>query len=131
MFARRYHHKMDRIVLERWSKLREFPIDWKKDIPEFGMVIWDFEIPLAIGFLRSMEEDFAFLDSYMTNPEAPALLRDAALDLLTLTLISEAKDLGWKHLFAYTRELNIMNRLVKFGFKKMPHTMMSMTLGEK
>lgn len=131
MRARRYTNKEDRPIIALWAEKRAVNIQFQYDIPEFGLVVSDSGNPIAIGFLRHIEGNGAFLDSFITNPREGAVIRDKALDFLTDKLIEEAKDMGWRFLMAYTVEERIIERAIKHGLNKMTHTLLSMKLEGK
>lgn len=56
------------------------------------------------------------LDGLVTDPEAPAPLRDKAIDLVVAKVFGIAKELGIKGLMAHTRDNNTLYRSLKFGF---------------
>lgn len=72
---------------------------------------------IAIAGFRLMEGELCFIDSMATNQEVPGEQRNEALDKLTVEILSMAKKLGFKKIFATTVEDCIIKRAEKHGFK--------------
>jgi hypothetical protein len=66
--------------------------------------------------LRLMEGDICFIDSMATNQSFESPIRHEALDLITKHLLDIAKSLGFKKIFAYTKEDCIIERAERHGF---------------
>lgn len=71
---------------------------------------------IAIAGFRLMEGDLCFIDSMATNQEVPGELRNEALDKLTIEILCMAKKLGFKKIFATTKEDCIIKRAERHGF---------------
>ena len=71
---------------------------------------------IAIAGFRLMEGEVCFIDSMATNQEVDGKLRNEALDKLTVEILSMAKNLGFKRIFATTVEDCIIKRAEKHGF---------------
>jgi ribosomal protein L9 len=72
---------------------------------------------VAIAGLRLMEGEVCFIDSMASNQNFESTVRHEALDLLTQTILDLAKNLGFKKIFATTREECIIERAERHGFK--------------
>lgn len=96
--------------------------------PKHGVVAWDHERAIAVGFLRYCE-GIGMLDTFVTNPAASSEARDKALDVVVAALLNKAQELKIDGVFAHSLEANILLRSNKFGFKKMPHTLIGLKLG--
>jgi len=72
---------------------------------------------VAIAGLRLMEGEVCFIDSMASNQNFESTVRNEALDLLTKTILDLAKSLGFKKIFATTREECIIKRAERHGFK--------------
>jgi N-acetylglutamate synthase-like GNAT family acetyltransferase len=71
---------------------------------------------VAIAALRLMEGEICCIDSMATNPNFESTIRHEALDCLTKTILELAKNLGFKKVFAYTKEPSIIERAERHGF---------------
>lgn len=83
---------------------------------------------VAMGFLRMVEGHRAQIDDLVTNPEREPEARDKAINLVALTLLSTAKDLGIKYVIAYSKDEHTIKRSEKFGLKKLPQTLLAVNL---
>lgn len=81
-------------------------------LPKIGMI----EPGVAAGFLYQTDSTIAWLESFVTNPEASSSERNVALDRITSALIHEAKKLGFTILMVYSRVPSITDRAREFGF---------------
>jgi hypothetical protein len=91
------------------------------DLPKFGLIAIENNIPIAAGFLREVEGDYAMLDSYITNSSVDGALRNKALDLITSKLMKIAEHNNVVKLIAFTKSESIFNRSLKHGFNASPH----------
>ena len=78
-------------------------------------VVYKDEI-VAMAGLRLMEGDICFIDSMATNQSFESPIRHEALDLITKHLLDIAKNLGFKKIFATTKEDSIIQRAERHGF---------------
>lgn len=101
--------------MEQVNKFMPFPVT-ASELPghTFCAVIKD-EI-VAIAGLRLMEGDICCIDSMATNQTFESTIRNEALDSLTRQLLDVAKNLGFKKIFAYTKENCIIDRATRHGF---------------
>jgi N-acetylglutamate synthase-like GNAT family acetyltransferase len=72
---------------------------------------------VAMAALRLMEGDVCFIDSMATDPKVEGKIRHEALDKLTDTILELGKNLGFKRIFATTKEECIVERAKRHGFK--------------
>jgi N-acetylglutamate synthase-like GNAT family acetyltransferase len=72
---------------------------------------------IAIAGFRLMEGEICFIDSMATNQKWPGEIRNIALDELTIKILDTAKSLGFKKIFATTKEDCIVRRAEKHGFR--------------
>lgn len=98
------------------NKFMPFPVT-AEELPghTFCAVVKD-EI-VAIAGLRLMEGDLCFIDSMATNQTFESTIRHEALDCLTKQLLDIAKNLGFKRVFATTKEDCIIKRAERHGFR--------------
>jgi len=101
--------------MEQVNKFMPFPVT-ASELPghTFCAVIKD-EI-VAIAGLRLMEGDVCFIDSMASNQTFESTIRHEALDMLTNQLLDIAKTLGFKKIFATTKEDCIIKRAERHGF---------------
>jgi len=71
---------------------------------------------VAIAGLRLMEGEVCYIDSMASNQNFESTVRHEALDLLTKTILDLARNLGFKKIFAHTREDCIVKRAERHGF---------------
>lgn len=84
------------------------------EAPKAGYIVMDeFNFPVAAGFLRKCEGNYAFIDGFITNPCHPPEIRNKALDLLTKRLVRRAKG---RKILAFTTDNCILTRAKKHGF---------------
>ena len=72
---------------------------------------------IAIAGLRLMEGEVCFIDSMATDQSVEGAKRHEALEELTKGLLDMAKNLGFKKVFATTKEECIVERAKRHGFK--------------
>jgi hypothetical protein len=111
-----------------WMKLRGMSLKLIDELPEIGTIAIYKELGIAAAFLRKVEPNFALIDNLITNPEALAHLRHEAIDECIKSVIEKAKKLKIEKLFAYTIEPTVLERSVKYGFEKLPHTLIGVSL---
>jgi len=97
-------------VIQHWFGTRG---DAVAKLPPTGFIVDG----VAACFLTKTDSGVAFLEAYVTNPEAPAAARSDALDQLTARLIEEARDCGFSSLVALTIDRGLCARAVeRHGF---------------
>lgn len=99
-----------------------------KDLPghTFCAIVKDKIIAIA-GF-RLMEGEICFIDSMATDQGVPGVIRNEALDALTKEILSMAKKLGFKKIFATTAHECIIQRAEKHGFNVVDQKVISREL---
>ena len=95
---------------------RDMGAELGSDIPEFGLIAFEGEKPVAAGFIRQIEGNYAMLDSFISNPDIEYAIRDRALDLITRKLIEVAKRNNVRKLFAFSEHTGIIDRAIRNGF---------------
>jgi hypothetical protein len=68
---------------------------------------------VAAGFLYQTDSDVALLEGYVTNPKASSTERHQALDGITQKLLESAADLGFRTVWAITKDAGISLRAQK------------------
>ncbi len=115
--------------MEAMLLARDLPKSAMLELPEHGYIYFDETRPVAAGFLRRCEKGLAMLDNYISSPSEAPELRDKAFDLITKTLIEDAKKLDITTLLAFSVEQNVLIRAMKHGFEATPHIMAMMKVG--
>lgn len=114
--------------IEHWLALRNLPLTGAEDLPKIGLMVTHDERLVACGFLRKCEGKYLLLDSYCTNPQVSAELRNQALDILTESLILLAKSQDCKQILAYTQDQNTIKRATKHGMTATSHHVLVLVL---
>ena len=83
---------------------------------------------VAIAGLRLMEGEICYIDSMASNQSFESTVRHEALDMLTKTILDLAKTLGFKKIFAHTRETCIVERAERHGFNLVKQKIISREL---
>lgn len=125
-----YNPEEHKNIIATWLKDRGMDSGMVADLPEIGYVAYMLHIPIAAGFLRKVEGNFALLDSLITDPVAPANVRDKAIDLVVNDLIGRAKIEKMSKLIAFSVDKNTILRSSKHGFVGLPHSVISLSLKE-
>ena len=96
-----------------YHKRNQTPVSFDS-LPQFGYIVPG----VACGFLVQTDSDNAFMEGFVTNPEAEN--RFDAIDAIAKKLIEVAKELGYKNIFAMTNHPIVMaacrdNEFVSIG----------------
>ncbi len=103
------------------------PIDYA-DLPKIGYIAFLGKQPVAAGFLRRLEPNYAQLDTFLSNPLFGSQIRHLAIDMVASTLIQEAKDLELKGILVMTKDQGILSRAKDKGFHIIEQTLLGKTL---
>lgn len=121
--------KVDIFEVSRLFELQNSTEFHGKSIPEIGFIVRNSDgMAIAAGFLRRVEGNIAQIDSYVTNPQASAEDRHNAIDLLTQTLMTTARNLSLSGLIVITQVQSIADRALKLGFKVNTHVVLGLKL---
>lgn len=115
-------------VLCSWLETRDMDSALIQELPKIGYIVLDGENPIAAGFLRQCEGYNGILDSFISDPTAPAEDRDKAMDLLLNRLINHSKKVGIKLLIGFTVDSFTLSRAKKFGMCATPFTTLVLPL---
>lgn len=118
----------DTSTIKEWLLLHRMDPSLAEDLPEIGFVAFEGQTPVAAGFLRKMEGASAQIDSVITYPFAEAKLRHTAINMIVTALIAYAKENGIESLIAFSTDAHTLERAKRFGFRHLPHTVMSLKL---
>jgi hypothetical protein len=114
--------------LADWLKLRGMSAEGSTNLPELGLILIDTGCPVAVGFLRRVEGNYALLDSLCTNPAVLPEIRDKSLDYLVKELIKLARREGITAITATSVDPNTLTRSLKHGFIAQPHTTITLVV---
>lgn len=116
-------------IIHRWLRKRHLPLSLAYELPKLGLIVSHENIPIASLFLRRLENcSYAMVDSLLTDPDQPAALRDAAIDLGVEALIAKAKLHEISKLMATTIDAHTLVRSLKHGFQKISTEVIALDL---
>lgn len=115
-------------VLAEWFQARDLDSNLLNDVPLTGAVAFCYEKPVAIGFLRYVEGQYALIDGLVTDPAALPDVRDKAIDELVRHLVLMAKRSGTRRIMAHSVDKNTILRSQRHGFETLPDTMIALNL---
>jgi hypothetical protein len=116
--------------IAHWLEQRGMETNLSK-LPENGILVCHSDRPVAAGFIRKCEGNFAIFDSMVTNPQVHGSIRDESMDALFEGLIALAKDLNISKIIGFTIDENTLVRSQKFGFERTPYALMSIDMDKK
>jgi hypothetical protein len=112
MECREYQaHDYEQIT--RWYKRRALVSPVPGYLPKTGFIVDD----IAAGFLYLTDSRLGILDCFISNPTSEQDERDAALNLITKSLLTAAVNLECKAIKADTQSRAIAKRAMNHGFK--------------
>lgn len=109
--------------IEEVNKFLPFQVK-SADLPGHTFVAIVKDKIVAMAGLRLMEGEVCFIDSMASNSLFEGAVRHEALDNLTKTILELAKNLGFKKIFATTKENCIVERAERHGFNVSPETIL-------
>lgn len=122
------HHM---VTLKDWLVGHKMNVNLADELPEFGFIALHDNEYFAAGFIRRIEGSrSAFLENLIANPTKVGKARSLGIDCVVAAIISKCHELNIKQLLAYTIDRGTIRRSERFGFKKLPHAMLGLKLGE-
>jgi hypothetical protein len=115
-------------IINEWLRKRKSPEVSLEELPAVGFVAGYQDNWIAAGFLLQTENGHAIIDSLASNPDFDGHSRHVAIDLVVQAIISSAKTLGLTSLLAYTVDVGTLERALRHGFAKLPHTLIALDL---
>lgn len=118
------------LLLEMHEK-RNFALNTEitmRDLPKIGFIALMGKQPIAAGFLRRVEPNYAQLDTFLSNPYFGSQIRHIAMSKIVDSLLEEAKDLDLKGIVAFTKDQSIINRAKSNGFSIIEQTILGKAL---
>lgn len=107
----------------RGIELHEIPL------PKIGFIVGTTETgPIALGFLRRSEGHLGILEWFITNPSIESALRNDALDLLIVRLISSAKRRKLYKIMGHVQDENALMRAKRHGFSEVSQNIVALSV---
>jgi hypothetical protein len=113
--VRSYDESLDYEMLIAWLAPRNqwYPKDW---FSNYGFIVENLGVGAAAGFLYLTNSGRAYIEDFITNPEAELEDRSEAIDLLVYTIEKTAKHLGFKYLIGASYHSGIIAKAKRHGF---------------
>ncbi len=115
-------------IINEWLKKRKSPEVNLEELPAVGFISGYQGQWIAAGFLLQTENGHAIIDSLVSNPDFDGHSRHVAIDLVVEAIIASAKTLDLTSLLAYTVDEGTLERALRHGFAKLPHTLIALDL---
>ena len=107
----------DKAAIARWAK--------KLNSEQQPMPYNTFVVPgVAAMGLRFIDEQYALIDSMITNPLCTSQSRHAALDSLYAAVFECIDSKGISGVLGFTVHADALERAKRHGFKPLPHTVL-------
>ncbi len=107
----------DKVSIGRWLK--------KLNSEQQPMPYNAFVVPgVAAMGLRFIDEQYALIDSMVTNPHCSSSVRHKALDSLYNHIFKCIDSMGISSLIGFTVHGDALERAKRHGFKVLPHTVL-------
>lgn len=87
-----------------------------KLLPKIGFIAYLGEQPIAAGFLRRLEPNFAQIDTLVSNGHFGSRIRHEGVKIVVDSLINEAKRLKLSGIIALTKDTGTLTRAEDIGF---------------
>jgi len=117
--------------LQEMHELRDHALGVKltlQDLPKIGYIAFLGKQPVAAGFLRRIEPNYAQLDTFLSNPYFGSQVRHEAMTKIIDSLIADANELNLKGILAITADQSIKNRALALGFGVIEQTLFGKVL---
>jgi hypothetical protein len=96
-----------------------------QDLPKIGYIAFLGKSPVAAGFLRRVEPNYAQFDTFLSNPYFGSQIRHLAMSLVTEELLRDSKELGLRMVLAITSDDSILSRAKDNGFEIINQTLLA------
>ena len=123
-----YHFK-DLVLMHRLQESRIADILEEETVPAYGWIAYNGSIPVAAGFLRLIEGGYAQIDTLVSNPTTPSVVRHKAISQIVNNCVEDARWMRLKGIVSYTRDESVLKRAIAIGFQAMPDIVISLNLG--
>ena len=104
-------------MVKQWCRSRKLPITMLQLLPTHGVIVPD----VAVAFLYRTDSKIAYVDGFVSNPEATVVSRTEAFDAITIALEVLARRLGFSHLWVFTRRNGVVALAGRHGFETDDH----------
>ncbi|MEQ1874254.1 MAG: hypothetical protein ABL953_11055 [Ilumatobacteraceae bacterium] len=104
---------MHRSMVKQWCRSRKLPTTMLQLLPRHGLIVPD----VAVAFLYQTDSKIAFVDGFMSNPDASMDDRLSAFDAITEGLEVLARRLGFKHIWVFTTRKGVVAQAERHGWK--------------
>jgi len=86
------------------------------------------DAPIAAGFLRRVEGNYAQIDTLVSNPYFGSVIRHDGIKLVVDQLFEDAKALDVQTIIAFTGDEGILQRSKLLGFQVIPQQLIGIAL---
>lgn len=104
-------------MVKRWLRSRKLPTTMLQLLPKHGVIVAD----VAVAFLYQTDSRIAYVDGFMSNPEATLDARVDAFDEIAIALDELGRRLGFSHLWVFTRRDGVVALGRRHGFETDDH----------
>ncbi len=112
------------IEVRRWNKEKDFNQVWAWGLqynedyrielfPDVGFIVDG----VAAYFLYQTDSKVCWLENMVSNKKADPKIKDEAIQKISIAILQEAKDLGFKVAYATTDNVSVIKRAVTLGAK--------------
>lgn len=99
-------------MVKQWCRARKLPTAMLEVLPPHGVIVPD----VAVAFLYQTDSPIAFVDGFMSNPEANIAARSLALDEIAIELERLARLLGFRHLWGFALRPETVTLAARHGW---------------
>lgn len=103
---------------ERWFKERQAEMPMREIMSPTGIVVYDNDIPVCMGFLCKTDSNASIMTNFISNINVDYKTRSECLDLMIDTLAAISEKEGFLILAAASPVRSICARLEKHGLFK-------------
>ena len=116
MFEVKPYTKDDYQTVSQWWKQWDWEGIPEAFLPENGLIVTHDEMPVCAAFIYKTDTPIYWIENYISDIEADKVIRSDALDLLILSCIEKAKDMGALVAMSSIKHNGLGKRLEKSGF---------------
>lgn len=122
-------------IICEWLKGHDQKPPKRSEMPANGYIVYTnighVLTPIACGFLRLVEGNYAQIDGLCVDPTIRGNIRNEALNEVASKLISLAKELNITKLFSFSTNKKTVTRSMDFGFVQLPHSVIILDSSSK
>ena len=116
MFEARDYTLEDYEALSRWWAQWGWDAIPQAFLPETGLIVTYNSIPVCAAFIYKTDTPIYWVENYISNKDAPKSIRSESLELLILSCLEKAKDMGALIVMSSIKHNGLGRRLEKNGF---------------